>query len=33
MAQGGVAIVLMVSNALIQVYSISVGVWHREVLL
>ena len=33
MAQGGVAIELMVSNALTQVYSVSEGVWHREVWL
>ena len=32
-AQGGVAIELMVSNALTQVYSVSEGVWHREVWL
>ena len=33
MAQGGVAIELMVSNALTQVYSVSEGVGHREVWL
>ena len=33
MAQGGVAIELMVSTALTQVYSLSEGVGHREVWL